>query len=86
MIVKDDKVIFMKGFGLRDVERKLPVTTDTLFDVQSVTKPFTALAVMMSVDDGKMSLEDSPKKFLSYLKFSDSEIDANVTIRDLLSQ
>lgn len=85
VIVKDDKVIFMKGFGLRDVERGLPVTTDTLFDVQSVTKPFTALAVMMSVDDRKLSLEDSPKKFLSYLKFRDAEIDANVTIRDLLS-
>ncbi|MDQ3750701.1 MAG: beta-lactamase family protein [Acidobacteriota bacterium] len=84
VIVKDDKVIFLKGFGLRDVERELPVTTDTLFDVQSVTKPFTALAVMMSVDDGKMSLEDSPKKFLPFLKFRDSEIDANVTIRDLL--
>jgi CubicO group peptidase (beta-lactamase class C family) len=85
VIVKDDKVIFMKGFGLRDVELGLPVTEDTLFDVQSVTKPFTALAVMMSVDGGKMSLEDSPKKFLSYLKFGDPEIDANVTIRDLLS-
>jgi len=84
VIVKDDKVVLMKGFGLRDVERRLPVTPDTLFDAQSVTKPFTALAAMMTVDDGKLSLEDSPKKFLSYLKFRDSEIDANVTIRDML--
>ena len=84
VIVKDDKIILMKGFGLREVERRLPVTPDTLFDTQSVTKPFTAAAVMMSVDDGKLSLEDSPKKFLPYLKFRDPEMDANVTLRDLL--
>jgi len=85
VIVKDDKIILIKGFGLRDVERQLPVTPDTLFAAASVTKSFTALATMMSVDEGKLALDDSPKKFLSYLKFNDPEIGANITIRDLLS-
>ncbi len=85
VIVKDDKVIYMKGLGLKDVERKLPVTPDTLFAIGSSSKAFTALSAMMSADDGKLSLDDSPKKFLPYFKLRDAETDAKITIRDLLS-
>ncbi|HEX8650413.1 MAG TPA: serine hydrolase [Pyrinomonadaceae bacterium] len=85
VIVKDDRVIYMKGLGLKDVERGLPVTPDTLFAIGSCTKAFTAMAAMMSVDDGKLSLDDSPKKFLPYFKLMDAEADAKITIRDLLS-
>src|SRR5207244_10318452 len=56
VIVKDDRVIFVTGFGVRDVEGKLPVTPATLFAIGSTTKAFTALAVMMSADEGKLSL------------------------------
>ena len=85
VIVKDDKVIFMKGLGQRDVARKLPVTPDTLFAIGSSSKAFTAMSAAMSADDGKLSLDDSPKKFLSYFKLRDAEADAKITIRDLLS-
>lgn len=85
VIVKDDKVIYMKGLGLKDVERNLPVTPDTLFAIGSSTKAFTALSAAMSADDGKLSLDDSPKKFLPYFRLRDSEADARITIRDLLS-
>jgi len=61
VIVKDDRVIFLKGFGFRDVEAKLPVTPETLFAVGSITKTFTALATVISADEGKLSLDDSPK-------------------------
>jgi CubicO group peptidase (beta-lactamase class C family) len=44
VIVKDDHVIYMKGLGLKDVERRLPVTPDTLFAIGSCTKAFTARA------------------------------------------
>ncbi|HVE59631.1 MAG TPA: serine hydrolase [Pyrinomonadaceae bacterium] len=84
-IVKDDKIIYSKGFGMRDIERKLPVTPDTLFAIGSATKAFTAVAVMMSADAGKLNLDDSPKKFLPFFKLSDPESDARVTLRDLLS-
>jgi len=83
-IVKDDKVIFQKGFGLRDVERNLPATADTLFAIGSCSKAFTAMAAVISQDEGKLSLDDSPKKHLPYFKLQDPEADAKITVRDLL--
>src|SRR6185436_5232147 len=66
VIVKDDKVVYIKGLGLRDFERKLPVTPDTLFAIGSSTKAFTAMAVVMAADDRKLSLDDAPKKYLPF--------------------
>jgi CubicO group peptidase (beta-lactamase class C family) len=83
-IVKDDKVIFQKGFGLRDLERNLPVTAETIFAIGSSTKSFTAMAAVISQDEGKLSLDDSPKKYLPYFKLQDPEADARITVRDLL--
>jgi CubicO group peptidase (beta-lactamase class C family) len=83
-IVKDDKVIFQKGFGLRDVERNLPVTADTIFAIGSCTKSFTAMAAVISQDEGRLSLDDPPKKHLSYFRLQDPEADAMITLRDLL--
>lgn len=85
VIVKDDRVIYAKGFGLRDVERNLPVTTDTLFAIGSCTKAFTAMAAVMTEDEGKLSLNDSPKKYLPFFKINDPQIDEKITLRDLLS-
>lgn len=85
VIVKDNRVIYMKGLGVKDFERKLPVTTDTLFAIGSATKAFTAMLVMMATDEGKISLSDSPKRFLPYFKLRDPDSDAKITIRDLLS-
>lgn len=85
VIVKDGQIIFMKGFGYRDFENKIPVTPDTEFAIGSSTKAFTALSVLMSQDEGKLSLDDSPKKVLPYFKINDPEIDKAITIRDLMS-
>lgn len=85
VIVKDDKVIYMKGLGYKDFENKVAVTPDTQFAIGSATKAFTALSVLMSADEGKLSLEDSPKKALPYFKMADPDTDARITIRDLLS-
>ncbi len=84
VIVKDDKIIYNKGFGLRDVGRSLPVTPDTLFSIGSSTKAFTAATVLMSEEEKKLSLADSPKKYLSYFKLSDPEADSKITLSDLL--
>jgi CubicO group peptidase (beta-lactamase class C family) len=84
VIVKDNKVIYSKGLGYKDFENKIPVTADTQFGIGSATKAFTALSVLMSQDEGKLSLEDSPKKYLPYFKMKDAETDAKITIRDLL--
>ena len=83
-IVKGDKIVFAKGFGMRDVARKQPVTPDTLFAIGSATKAFTAATVLMAVESGKIQLSDRPRKFLPYFKMHDPETDANLTVRDLL--
>jgi CubicO group peptidase (beta-lactamase class C family) len=85
VIVKDDRVIYMKGLGLKDIDKKLPVTPDTQFAIGSASKAFTAMAAVMSADEGLLSLEDSPKKFLPYFTLRDQEAAAKITLRDLLS-
>jgi CubicO group peptidase (beta-lactamase class C family) len=84
-IVKDDRLIYLKGLGVKDFERKLPVTPDTRFAIGSASKAFTAMLAVMSADEGKLSLDDSPKKFLPYFTLRDPDAAAKITLRDLLS-
>ncbi len=84
-IVKDDQVIYSQGLGYKDFENKVPVTADTQFAIGSATKAFTALTVLMTADEGKVSLDASPKTVLPYFKMADPETDKNMTIRDLLT-
>lgn len=85
VVVKDDKVVYLKGLGYRNLEEKLPVTPDTLFAIGSATKAFVGLGVMMTADEGRLSLEDSPKKYLPYFRLRDPEADAKITVRNLLT-
>jgi CubicO group peptidase (beta-lactamase class C family) len=84
-IVKDDQIIYLKGLGEKDVDKKLPVTPDTRFAIGSASKAFTGMLAVMGDDDGKLSLDDSPKKFLPYFTLRDQEAAAKITIRDLLA-
>jgi CubicO group peptidase (beta-lactamase class C family) len=85
VIVKDGQIIYMKGLGLKDLENNKAVTPDTLFAIGSSSKAFTAMAAAISADEGKLSLDDPPKKFLPYFHLRDQDADARITIRDLLS-
>lgn len=85
VIVQDGKIIYAKGFGYKDFEKQIPVTTDTQFAIGSATKAFTALSVLMSADEGKVSLDDNPKKYLPYFTMKDAETAEKITVRDLLS-
>src|SRR5438045_770469 len=85
-IVKDDRVIYLKGLGVKDFERKIPVTPDTRFAIGSASKAFTAMLAVMSADEGKLSLDDSPKKFLPYFTLRDTDAAAKITLRDLRSE
>jgi CubicO group peptidase (beta-lactamase class C family) len=85
VIVKDDQIIYIKGLGFKDFENKVPVTPDTQFAIGSATKAFTALTALMSIDEGKLSLDDAPKKYLPYFKMYDPETDQNIKIRNLMS-
>lgn len=63
LVVDDGKVIFRQAYGLADIESNTPVTPTTNFRIASVTKQFTAAAVMLLVDEGKLSLDDTLDTF-----------------------
>ena len=84
-IVKDDQIIYLKGIGLKNVEKQLLVTPDTRFAIGSASKAFTAMLVAMASDEGKLSFEDSPKKYLPYFNLRDPDAAAKITLRDLLA-
>jgi CubicO group peptidase (beta-lactamase class C family) len=87
VIVRDDAVIYAKGFGLADVEKKLPVTPETIFAIGSSTKAFTATLVGMLMDEGKLDWDapvtDVLPEFVLPIRTDDPK--AVVTFRDLLS-
>src|SRR4051812_25321478 len=57
-VVKDGKVVLARGYGLANVELGAPATEQTAYQLASVTKTFTATAIMMLVRDGELSLDD----------------------------
>ncbi len=84
LIIKDGKVVYMKGLGYRDLEKKLPVTPSTLFGIGSSTKAFTSLEMGMAVDDGLVKWTDHPGNYLPYFKLWDKEANEKFTITDML--
>lgn len=63
-VMKDGKIIFSKGYGYADLESDRKITPTTIFHVASVSKQFTAFAIAMLVDQGKLSLNDDIRKYL----------------------
>ncbi len=84
-IVKGDRVVHMKGYGVRELGSAEAVTPDTLFAIASNTKAFTSTAMAMLVDGGKMQWDDPVRKYLPYFHLADPLADANVTMRDIVS-
>lgn len=83
-IVHNERVVYLKGFGVRDLTSRKPVTADTLFPLASCSKAFTSTAVAMLVDEGKMDWDDPVRKHVEFFRLADPLADANVTIRDLM--
>jgi CubicO group peptidase (beta-lactamase class C family) len=65
-LVQGEETIFRQSFGFRDLERGLPATPQTLFCIGSVTKSFTALAIMQLAEAGKLDLEDPVETFFPF--------------------
>jgi len=84
-IVRDGSVVYMKGFGVRDIRTNQPVTTDTLFDIGSCTKAFTSAAVAILVDEGRMQWDGKVNAYIPFFHLHDPLADENVTMRDILS-
>jgi len=84
-IVKDDSMVFAKGYGVRDVTTKEPVDEHTLFAIASNSKSFTSASLAVLVDEGKLKWDDKVVDFLPYFKLYDPYVTQSMTIRDLLS-
>lgn len=85
--VVDDEIVHLRAFGIRDNESKAPVTPETVFRIASMTKSFTALAILKLRDQGKLSLDDPATKWipeLSAVKLPTAD-SAPITVRHLLT-
>jgi CubicO group peptidase (beta-lactamase class C family) len=83
-VVRDDEVVYLRAYGVREVGGREPVTPDTLFAIASLSKAFTAAAAGQLVDEGKMAWDDPVRRHLEWFRLSDPLADREVTIRDLL--
>ena len=81
VILRNNQVQEIKGYGVADLETQQPVTPDTKFAIGSITKPFTAMAIMMLVEEGKVDLDQPISRYLTELP---EEWEA-LTLRQLLS-
>jgi len=83
-VVKDGEVMHKRGYGLRDQRSTDPVDTETLFAIASNTKAFTAAALGMLVQEGKLAWDDPVLKYLPDFQLYDPVATRKITIRDLL--
>lgn len=84
-IVSQDQLLLAKGYGVRDIANQQPVTAETLFGIASNTKAFTAAALAMLVDQGKLSWDDKVIAHIPEFQLADPYVSREMTIRDLLS-
>jgi CubicO group peptidase (beta-lactamase class C family) len=84
-IVVDDKLVFAKGYGYRDYEKKLAFTPTTLCQIASNTKLFTAVAAGMLVDEGKLTWDKPVRDSVPAIRFYNDELNITVTLRDMLA-
>ncbi|HEX7089153.1 MAG TPA: serine hydrolase [Longimicrobiales bacterium] len=84
-IVKDGRTIYARGFGVRDVTKGEPVDEHTLFAIGSNTKLFTAVAIGMLVDAGKMEWDGRIIDYLPWFRLYDRYATRELTVRDALS-
>jgi CubicO group peptidase (beta-lactamase class C family) len=84
-IVQDGQIAHLQGFGVADSSGRA-VTPQTPFYLGSVTKPFTALAVMQLVEAGQIDLDEPVQTYLPWFELADKEASAKITVRHLLNQ
>jgi CubicO group peptidase (beta-lactamase class C family) len=84
-IVKDGKVVFSKGYGLKELGKKDAPDENTLYAIASNSKAFTSAIIAQLVQEGKLNWNDKVKKHLPYFELYDPWVSQETTIRDLLS-
>ena len=84
-IVVGDKLVFVRGYGYRDYEKRLPFTPTTLFQIASNTKLFTAVAAGLLVEEGKLTWDKPVRDSVAAIQFYNDELNNTVTLRDMLA-
>src|SRR5512135_2837489 len=84
-IVKDDSVVYARGFGVRELGKPEPVDANTVFLAASTTKAFTAALVAMLVDSGRVRWDAPVTGYLPGFQLYDPYVTRELTVRDLLS-
>jgi len=83
-VVQANELTMLHGFGWRDREAGLPVTTDTLFPICSLTKSFTASSLAILADAGRLDWDRPVRDYVPELRLHDRDATERVTVRDLL--
>ena len=84
-VVKDGKLVFEKGYGVREIGKPEPFDTTTASAIASTTKAMTAAAMAMLVDEGKVKWDDPVTKYLPSFQLYDPWVTREITVRDLLT-
>ncbi len=85
-IVKNQELVWSKGYGKADVSKNIPAEASTMYSICSITKLFTAIAIMKLRDEGKLQLDDEASKHLPWFKVKQQYPDSGpITIRTLLT-
>lgn len=80
--IKDGKVIYLKGFGVADLEQQRPISPETKFNIGALSGHFTAFAILLLEEQGELSLSDDIRKYLPEIP----DFEHKITIKHLLSQ
>ena len=83
-VVKHNKIIYTHSFGLRDVETQQPLTDDCIFRIASISKSFSATAIMQLVEADKVSLDDDVSKLVGFAVRNPKYPETVITLRTLL--
>ena len=83
-LIRNDAIIYTKGYGIKSMGSNKPVTQNSIFHTASISKLFTALAIMQLVEKQQLKLEDKLLKIVLELKYSDNRV-KNITIKHLLN-
>ncbi len=84
-VVQNDRVIFLKAYGIQEIGSARPVTAGTLFELGSTTKAFTATAMAMLADEKKLSWDDPVRNYVAGFHIADPCTDSLITLRDIAS-
>jgi CubicO group peptidase (beta-lactamase class C family) len=83
-IVQHDQIVHLKGFGVANPQGE-PVTPQTPFSIGSLTKSFTAVAILQLVEAGQLDLDAPVQRYLSWFRVADREASSRITLRNLLN-